>query len=180
MADSGIRAVVKNYPVLITIALIILVSTHAVLTFTGTIPDTWHALLGQQTEDILAIYLGASSAAAIVAGFAGVVVIFGLTANGERFRILRATAGDRLGDNWTSTSVSGFSAAGLCLLASVFHAAGLSIVGPWLFELGLLLLIHGTIRIIWLLRELMKVVTRDDEDALRKAEERPLSPDSFS
>lgn len=176
---SKIVGIVQDHPIVITISAFVLVLVHLILALVGAIPNPWLSLQGTKDAGI-AIYLGAASAAAIVAGFAGVVVIFGLTANSSRFRELRLKSGDSLSRNWTSASVSGFAAAGLSLFAAILAGLQFQIASPWIFEWSILLLVHGTLRIMWLLRSLMTVVATDDAAAERKSKTRSYTPDSFS
>jgi hypothetical protein len=171
---------IQDHPGIVTWTVVSLVVLHAIATGLSWVPNVWQKFLAQEASNVLAIYLGASASAAIVAGFAGVVVIYGLTAPGDRFRRLRLHAGDTLGDNWTSTSVVGFIATGSCLLAAILHAVGAEVVGPWLLELSILLLVHGTIRIIWLLQALMGTSSAQDREDQRRDEEIDMRPSDFS
>lgn len=177
MAFSRVTGRIQDKPRIVTSFLVVIVVTHVLLTYTSVIDNTWEIFLRHPNR--IDVYLAAGAVAAIVAGFAGVVVTFGLTAQGSRFRILRATAGKSLGDNWTSTSISGFVAAGLGLLAAILDAGGASHASPWLFELALLILMHGTFRIIWLLRELANITGKDDEESVERSTRTKITPDSF-
>lgn len=174
----GIVAITQDRPWLITLLTFLFVAIHLILVHFKIWPDTWAPLLSSADKGI-SIYLGAASSAAIVAGFAGVVVVFGLTASGEKFRYLRLEAGKSLGSNWTSSSVSGFSAAGISLAAALSTATGLFFWSPWLLEWSLLLLLHGTVRIIWLLRVLMRIVAAQDAADIRDANTVKIDPDYF-
>lgn len=177
--DTQRPSLIKNHPGVVTVSIIAAVLVHALTTLTGWIPNIWERLILGEPSIALDIYLGAGAAAAIVAGFAGVVVVYGLTATGSRFRQLRIQAGDSLGRNWTSASVVGFAATGLCLAAAILHSLGLAWLAPWLLELSLLLLLHGTWRIIWLLRELMVVAEREDAAAERQLAQKVFTPSDF-
>lgn len=171
-------ALLQDHPKIVSITLLSLVVIHYLLTLWGVVPNTWEGLLTDESR--ISVYLAACTVAAIVAGFAGVVVTFGLTARGDRFRTLRVQAGRALGDNWTSTSISGFVAAGLSLAAAILDASGLGGVSPWLLELSLLILTHGTIRIVWLLRELADTMRIEDEDKLEDKQKKTVSKGDFS
>lgn len=41
-------------------------------------------------------------------------------------------------------------------------------VAPYVFELGVALLAHSALRLIWLLRQMMEAVHNEDEAAFRK------------
>jgi hypothetical protein len=169
---------IQDRPLVVTLSAFGLVLLHLALACLGIISNPWQALQDAADSGI-AIYLGAASAAAIVAGFAGVVVVFGLTANSSRFRELRLKSGESLNKNWTSASVSGFAAAGLSLFAAILAGLQFQAASPWIFEWSILLLVHGTLRIIWLLRSLMKVVASDDAAADRQSKTRSYTKDSF-
>ncbi|MGO3763515.1 hypothetical protein [Glutamicibacter arilaitensis] len=172
-------AVVQDRPWIITLITFLLVIVHFLLVHFKIWADSWATLLASPDRG-MAIYLGAASASAIVAGFAGVVVVFGLTATGEKFRNLRLDAGQSLGSNWTSSSVSGFSAAGVALMAAIATATGQFFWAPWLLEWSLLLLLHGTIRIIWLLRILMGIVAAQDAADAKKSKTVTLGENYFN
>lgn len=177
-ALNKIKGLAQDHPKVITALLIVAVLVHAILTFYGLIDNTWASFL--ESGSTISVYLAACSVAAIVAGFAGVVVTFGLTASGERFRVLRASAGKHLGDNWASTSISGFTAAGLGLLAAILDASGLAYLGPWIFELSLLILIHGTVRVIWLLINLGDITGSGDKEAVERSQRTAVNDEYFS
>ncbi|PPH23316.1 hypothetical protein C5C99_01375 [Rathayibacter sp. AY1C4] len=140
------------------------------------LPNVWLGLASADPQsDVQALYIGVLAAAAVVAGFAGVVVIFGLSAQTPRFQTFRATAGATLGKAWMSTTLSGFEAVALCIAATVVSLAGAAWLGPWLFEISLLVLLHGTARLVWLLRQLIKIVVADDVLAHKASQRRPVA-----
>lgn len=67
------------------------------------IPD-WSKALRKKNEST-DLYLAMLSAASLQAGFAGVVVVFGLSAQPKAFKNLRIAAGNALVDNWV---IAGF------------------------------------------------------------------------
>lgn len=158
-----ILGLLQDHPIVVTSLAFVAVIIHWALVTFERLDNTWEPLL-ESMDGGIAIYLGSASAAAIVAGFAGVVVVFGLTAGGSRFRQLRLHGAGSLTRNWTSASISGFAAAGLSLAAAVLSGIDLGWISPWLFEWSMLLLIHGTVRIMWLLRALMGVVYAEDAE----------------
>lgn len=152
-------------PISIDILLLLFVVTHAALTLWNKIPNIWGGQLGhEKLASLEALYIGALGAGAIVAGFAGVLVIFALSAPGERFRKLRIEGGKPLLANWITTSVSGFIATALFLIATVMSVLWNQEIAPFLFELGVLVLSHGAIRLLWLLREMVGIVRAEDDD----------------
>ena len=81
-----VKAFVSDQPFKVDLLLFCLTILHLGLTHAGFVPNVWTGLLGSDQGPTQALYLGVLQPAAVVAGFAGVVVIFGLTSNTERFR----------------------------------------------------------------------------------------------
>ncbi|TFC90104.1 hypothetical protein E3T24_00190 [Cryobacterium sp. TmT2-59] len=153
----------------------LLVTIHAVTTGLGKVPNVWKDFLDADRGLQASIYLGLLGGAAIVAGFAGVVVVFGLSATSIRFRQLRISGGKSLAANWASTSSSGLSATGLSLLASILVPTALLFIAPWLFELAILFIVHSSVRLIWLLRSIIEVVRIDDIAIMREFNKKSLA-----
>ena len=174
-----IKRIFKDHPLYISLAAFGVVAVHATLTFLSVIPNTWAGVLAKDTSVAVTLFLGTAAASAILAGFAGVVVVFGLTADGERFRIFRIESGKRLQSNWTSTSLAGFTAAGLSLASSILMVNGPDFLAPWVFEMSLFLMAHGTVRTIWILRELVTVVRNQDLVWSKEKLTRKITADSF-
>ncbi|MFJ3027979.1 hypothetical protein ACIPEQ_03975 [Curtobacterium sp. NPDC087080] len=166
---------VVDHPILVDGALLVLVLAHAVLTWLTPLPDIWEPLVQFDAGVQSALYLGFFGAAALVSSFAGVVIIFGLTPQSIRWQRFRVEAGESLARNWTSTSASGFIGAGLALAAGVAALSGGAWLAPWLFELGIGLVAHSSVRLIFLMRKLVDVIRGDDVEAVRKADNRPAS-----
>jgi hypothetical protein len=121
------------------------------------------------------LYLGLAGGSAMAASFAGVVIIFGLDRQSEKFLKFRQVAGRSLSSNWMSVIASSFSSAALSLAAAVIVALGHPDVAPWLFELSALLVVHAVLRMLWLLRTLMRVVKGEDDEKSRDQAKAPLS-----
>jgi len=164
-----LRAVVRDWPGITTTILTLIVAIHAL----GAKYAGWPWMLkrfitelGTSTLDssiASAVYLGLSAVAAISAGFAGVIIVFGLTSNSEVFRNFRRTSGNRLSSNWTSVIASAFLASGLSIGAALAQINDRPFVANMLFELGCLLLLHSAVRSVWVLRLLLQLLTVDDE-----------------
>lgn len=153
-----------------------IVVVHATLTFLGLSPNFWAALSGPQNlADAQAIYLAILGPASIVAGFAGVVVVFGLSAGSARFRKFRSQAGQSLKRTWVASTLSGFVAAALCIVASVLNLTDWSPGAPFILELALLILSHGALRLIWILSEMIGITRADDIRATDEANKFPVS-----
>ncbi|MFD4958428.1 hypothetical protein [Microbacterium sp. NPDC058389] len=106
---------------------------------------------------------GVAGVAAMVGGFAGVVVVFGLSSNDERFRQVRIKASTSLRRNWTSIVTTplfaAFGAMGAAALATSRHET----MSLWVLEGCVLLAAHGAVRLVVLLSALVKVVHASDE-----------------
>lgn len=156
----------QDDPRSVTLALTVLVALH------GIVGHFWvhaispgHVLSRSATAgDVSVLFLGGATVAAMVAGLAGVVVVFALSSPGKRVRTFRLEGGGSLLANWTSAVAVSFTAAGLSLLASYLRLARDRGWG-WTFELALLLLLHGALRLLWLLRKLALIVSADDKIA---------------
>lgn len=173
------RKALHDHPFRVDVAVLALVAIHWALTVPTyparwkipSLPNLWSGIATAEpgtARDLYAAMLGPS---AIVAGFAGVVVVFGLTSDAPRFRKFRADAGDSLKRTWVSSSLSGFLAGLAFVLAALLSFAGASESAPFLFEAGLLVLIHGAARLVWILRALIGIKTADDEQAVRQDSE---------
>lgn len=160
---------VKDHPATVNAIIIVFVGLHFLLTYTSVIPDFWGRMIGNPNTGNL--YIAMLSAAALLASFAGVVVVFGLSTQPESFRKLRVSAGDALVSNWLSISYCGFISAALSLIAALIDILGNGKLAPWFFELSVLFCVHGAIRLLWLLKCLIKIVQHDDvHDAQHKLE----------
>jgi len=164
-----LKGFLRGQPFWIDGGIVVLVGLHFVASWLDRIPNVWAALSDpKQQEAARAIYLGMLGPAAIVAGFAGVVVVFGLTAGSERFRMFRANAGDSLRRTWVSSSLSGFEAVGLSVAAALLSVSGLPLLAAYVFEASLLILLHGSLRLVWILAQMIGIVRADDVVATDK------------
>jgi uncharacterized membrane protein YhdT len=155
---------VRNYPLIVNIAIYTAVLA---LYMAGSLLD-WEWIIPRrpphfEPELIIPIYLGMGALAAISAGFAGVVIVFGITSQSKLFRRFRRRAENRLSATWSSVISLSFVAAALSIVASLFEAAGCYRISGALFLLGCLLLIHSTIRLLWIMHVLLKLVSADDK-----------------
>lgn len=166
-----IVALVQDRPLVVSAGALVLVVVHGLLTQCGVVGDSWSGLRQRDAGSVaVSIFLGLAGVGALSAGFAGVVIVFGLDTRSEKFLRFRLSARRSLVGNWTSLIASPITAAALGLAAAAMTAAGWRALAPWLFELGCLMFVHGALRMIWLLRVLMGVVAAEDavaESALR-------------
>jgi hypothetical protein len=161
-------AIARDWPGIVSLILCAAVVIHMV----GAKYANWPWMLkryindaGASTVDSSAagaVYLGLSAVAAISAGFAGVIIVFGLTSGSDVFRKFRDASGERLSSNWTSVIASASLASGFSILAALAQLIDRPFVANMLFELGCLLLLHSAIRSVWVLRLLLRLVKVDD------------------
>lgn len=158
-----LKGFLRGQPFWIDAGLVVLVASHFTASHFEWIPNVWAALSDPLNQEAArSIYLGMLGPAAIVAGFAGVVVVFGLTATSDRFRTFRANAGDSLRRTWVSSSLSGFEAVALSVAAALFSVATFPLMAAYVFEASLLLLLHGSLRLVWILAQMIGIVRADD------------------
>ncbi|GAA1404038.1 hypothetical protein [Oerskovia paurometabola] len=170
-------AFLQDRPRGVTVSLILLVAAHAVLAHFLPSLDFWDALREpseSSVQNTVTIYLSLSGASALAAGFAGVVIVFGLGSTSVKFLTFRVRAGRSLRRNWTSVIGSSFAAAGGATVAALLAVSGELWIAAWVFELGLVLVIHPVIRMVWLLWVLMGVVESDDAVVISAQNRVPL------
>lgn len=162
-----------DFPFVVTSALIVLVATHFALAQRLPAINVALALalsdVSEPRETLMGLALGVASVSALVGGFAGVVVIFGLGAEHDRFRLLRRGAGARLRASWVSVVLSSFAGAFGSVVSAVIVVAFGAEPAMWLLELCLLVAAHGAVRLTALLAGLARIVDEGDRDADREA-----------
>ncbi|MBT2536287.1 hypothetical protein [Arthrobacter sp. ISL-69] len=173
---SGLIGLIQDRPAVLSGLAPVLVLMHAILTRFALLPDVWSGLVTAERPDALALYLGVAGSSSLVAGFSGVVIVFGLTAGGSRFQLFRARSGQALRSNWISTMAASFAAAGLSLAAAVANFVGAQWLAPWIVELALLLLLHSALRLLWLMKRLMNLVKTNDAEEIDKSNVVPIPP----
>lgn len=159
------KAKIQDHPGIVTAGILVPVCIH------GAVGLKWPGItllpaISDQTE-IWQLYLGISGLAAMIAGFAGVVVVFAMTPGIGRLRRLRVKGGKRLEANLLSPVTTSFFAAFLAAGAATLEAAGASTPAVWMFEAGLLVSAHGALRLLWLLQALVAVVRAQDREDLQ-------------
>lgn len=165
-----IMGLLKDRPKLVTMFILFFVILQIVLIKSGVVSDFSEVM--RKNDKANDLYLAMLSVAALQASFAGVIVVFGLSNQPKAFRNLRTAAGKVLVDNWMSISYSGFLSAGFALFASLSNIITNSWLAPWFFEASVLFCAHGIIRLLWLLKQLIKVVRDVDSWESLKASER--------
>jgi hypothetical protein len=172
-----VKALAQDRPAFISVILVLAVTAHWLLTW----PYHWlnpFKALQADDKDMLSvavtIYLGTAGAAAIVAGLAGVILVFVIGSLSPRLRSFRDAAGTPLRKTWTAIVAEPFTATLLGILAAITQTTSGRVAAPWLFELGIVLLVHGSLRLLWLLREMVAIVGADDKEATREEKSIPL------
>lgn len=146
----------------------------------------WRILVWQQkappvVEDILskpdvevsvAIALGLASVAAIAAGFAGAIIIFGISADTPIMRAFRAKTETYLRANWKSVIGSSFLSAIVGLVCAFCLAAQWVWLAAPTLIFGALLLVHAIVRMVWLFGILLSLVSTQDMKDSRKTRKR--------
>lgn len=161
------RATVKllqDRPFLVSLAIACTVGLHsAVSSLWLTSLNPYKSLPeSANSSTSVTLYLGAAAASAIVAGFAGVVIVFTVGSASPRVRMFRYQAGRQLRANWLVVIAEPLIATLLGILASIVQMTSGKPASPWLFELAMGLLIHGAARLLWVLKLLTEVVNADD------------------
>lgn len=171
------KAIAQDQPVLISISFVLAVIGHGLLAWPYQWLNPFKALQADTTDMIsiaVTIYLGTAGAAAIVAGVAGIILVFVIGSPSARLRSFRDAAGKPLRKTWTTIIAEPFTATLLGILAAITQTTSGRIVAPWLFELGIVLLAHGSLRLLWLLREMVAIIAADDHEATRDEKAIPL------
>lgn len=160
-----------NYPLFVTSLIFALVAGHFLASQVwpqSNIAATLANTTATDPQDILAtLALGVAGVSAMVGGFAGVVVIFGLGSENDRFRLLRRKGAHRLRANWISVVLSSFSGAFGSLVAAVIVVGFGTQLGMWVLEICLLVAAHAAIRLTCLLAGLAGIVDSEDKDHAR-------------
>jgi hypothetical protein len=174
VAAVGAKLNSIDNPGVVNGALSVLVAFHAIATYFG-LPNVWAPFQDASKGDQAGVYVGFLGATAVVSGFAGVVVVFGLSGTSEKFRKFRILGGKSLTRNWISTSSSALLASALALGAAIALYSGGGWLSPWLFEFGIVLIAHSSVRLLLLLRGLVGIVAADDVIKERAASKKSAS-----
>jgi hypothetical protein len=103
--------------------------------------------------------------------------VFGLQSESSRFRRFRWAGGGRLIGNWMAVIGTPIVASFLSLAATVGVDVNYPTLARWLFEASIALLLHTSLRVLWLLRALANVVAADDDQEERNSKR--VSTDVF-
>ena len=181
-SNQGVRAWrrvagwVKDYPQWVSLIVAGVVAAHGFASWRWNWLSPYKALTrDDQVSTAVAIFAGTAGAAALVAGFAGVVLVFTIGAPGPRLRTFRYRGGGSLRRNWIVVVAEPFVSTLLGLVAAVTATTSGRPVAPWLFELAVALLAHAATRLVWILHELVQIVAVDDRLLDQKDREVPLN-----
>jgi hypothetical protein len=161
---QSVRNGAQDHPERVSLGIGLLVALH------GVTSNRWWPWLNPfkrfgdetQTGTVVSIYLGTAGAAALVAGFAGVVLVFTIGSQSPRVRMFRDEGGRSLQRSWIVVVAEPFVATLCGIVAAVTQLTAGRPVAPWLFELAVVLLAHGAARLLMLLRDLVQIVAADD------------------
>lgn len=121
-------------------------------------------VLAKNSQTRLDIYLGTLGAAAIVSGFSGVVSVFGLTSDSDRFVRFRVQAGVALQNNWSNVVSAGLLGMAFALAAAITDALTAPRVATGLFALSCCFLLENAVRTVWLMKKLIGVTAESDKE----------------
>ena len=157
-----------NLPLFVTVLIVAIVTTHFFLAQRWPVLNVAAALAqtpaGDSQATLTSLALGVATVSAMVGGFAGVVVVFGLGSENDRFRLLRRKGSGRLRANWISVVLSSFSGAFGALVSAVIVVGFGAEPGMWVLEVCILVTAHAAIRLTCLLGGLAGIVDSEDED----------------
>lgn len=160
-----------NYPLFVSLLILAAVVAHFLASQRWPVLNVAAALANTEAGDaqdtLTSLALGVAGVSAMVGGFAGVVVVFGLGSENDRFRLLRQKGSQRLRANWISVVLSSFTGAFGALISAVIVVAFGAEPGMWILELCILITAHAAIRLTCLLAGLAGIVDSEDEDHAR-------------
>ncbi|WP_341956139.1 hypothetical protein [Microbacterium sp. LWH13-1.2] len=168
-----------NYPLFVSMLIIGLVIAHFAASQRWPVLNVSAALAVTSAGDVkgtlTALALGVAGVSAMVGGFAGVVVVFGLGSENDRFRLLRRKGSRRLRANWVSVVLSSFTGAFGALVAAVIVVGFGAEPGMWVLEACLLVTAHAAVRLTCLLAGLAGIVDAEDDDHARNTNTVPTT-----
>lgn len=174
LSDVTVRpalGALQDHPHLVNTGLVLLT-----VIFTQFLRHRWKSEPFEVFKDHgLDLALGMLSLAGIMAGFIGVVVVFGLQASAPVFVRFRVVSGRSLGRNWLVLIATGFLSAGAAMAAAVAYVLGSLVIAFGALLLSVLLSIHAAMRMLWLVRLLIVAVRIDDKEKLNPSKPAPAA-----
>lgn len=161
---------IKDRPALVTGGLIIIAVLYTFAAWLWPAVDFFALLRAppERLDSVVSLYLGVAGVAAVGAGFAGVVIVFGLDTQSEKFLDFRSDGREPLTRNWMSVIGSSIVSAALAAGAALSVLLEFGRAGTAMFALAVLLIAHALVRMLWLLRVLMRVVAAGDRATRRE------------
>lgn len=173
---TRVRAILEDRPFFITLMMLLAIIVHAIVAELYDIPSPVECLLKEMGDEKgVSVVLGLSAVAAIAAGFAGAIIVFGISGDSKIMRRFRLKTAHALRANWVSVIGSSFLSAVLSLIASSFIAVHWFELAAPIVAFGFLLLIHSLIRMMWLFGVLLNLVATQDHRDDRQDRTRTLS-----
>lgn len=169
------RSYLVDHPNAVTLTIFVLVIVHFIVSVR--IPHAAPLALFVNVTGkglpaaVSSLAVGVAGVAAMVGGFAGVVVVFGLSSDDARFREVRLKASTSLRRNWMSVVTAPLLAAFGSMIAAALATAIFVPAALWLLEICTLLAAHGALRLVVLLSELIRVVHAADDAHRSDADE---------
>lgn len=161
---EALAGILRSRPQLVDLAILVCVTAHFAAFLV--IPEFWFYLSPFAREEnqnqVHDLYLGLLGPASIIAGLAGVVITFALSSPSERFKKLRANGGKALQRTWISSSLSAMVAVVASITASTVLIFGQPAIATFAFEAAIMFLLHGAIRLLWILYKLIGVQRIED------------------
>lgn len=168
MLVRRVGAFLEDWPEVVNLLLLVLVAGHwRAATRWESFPNPLASIAS--AENILDLYLGILAFSSLLAGFAGIVVVFAMAPESESLRRLRELGGSRLAANWVSPVTCSITGAVGAVGASVTLLAGHPKVAAWVIEATMLVILHGLVRMLWLLRSLINIVSKEDASTSSQA-----------
>ena len=158
---------VGDHPWFVSLVLVAAVAAHALVVRAGLLSNPWVTVTDQTVDSQVSLHLGLAGVAAVVAGFAGVVVVFVLQSASPRFRRFRQLAPRGVRSTSLSIVAAPMGSAVLALACGLLVMGGYGTLAMWGFELGLLVLFHGLLRTMAFFRSMIKLVQYDDAGDLK-------------
>ncbi|WP_341266924.1 hypothetical protein [Gordonia malaquae] len=112
---------------------------------------------------MIMVAVGIASTAAVVAGFAGVVVAYGMSSDRPVIIRFRYDVGPTLKKNWMSVIGGSFASAFGGLTGAALFAAALGAIGTWICIAASAVLLHSVGRCLFLFSLLLDVIAAGDE-----------------
>lgn len=153
--QSRYMRMAKDRPGRVTLLVLLVVATHFVASQQGVLPAIPRQLV--EHPSVFELYLGAAAVLALVAGFAGVAIVFAMTPHISVLQRVRRQGGDRLRANWISLVATPVMTSLAFLTAAAVFFAGEPRAAGWIFEISALLTLGSAARLIWIFALLVRL-----------------------